>query len=66
MDMEARRYSTGCKSFLVGLNVGEEKVMPPTLKFHSVKSIASRMYYSFGCIFRCTKREGVNYVKRLA
>lgn len=65
--MKARNpYSTGCKPFLVNIDVGVEVEVPSKLKYYSVKSVATRIYNDYGCRFTFSQREGKKYVKRLS
>jgi hypothetical protein len=65
--MKARNpYSTGCKLFLVHIDVGVEVEVPQELKYYSVKSVATRIYNDFGCRFTFRQKEGKKYVKRLS
>lgn len=59
-------YSTGCKPFLVNMEVGVEAEVPARLKYHSMKSVATRIYRDFGCRFVFRQREGKVYVKRVS
>ena len=64
--MESRKYAMGCKPFLVSIGVGEEKEIPQTLKYHSIKSIISRMRDDYGCVFKCRSNGVKKYVKRMS
>lgn len=59
-------YSTGCKPFLVNIEVGVEVEIPDSLKYYSVKSVATRIYNDFGCRFTFRQQGNKRFVKRLS
>ena len=59
-------YSTGCKTFLVNIEVGVEVEVPNELKYYSMKSVATRIYNDYGCRFTFRQSGGKKYVKRLS
>ena len=64
--MKARGpYSRGCKPFLVSMEIGVEVQLPDSLKYCSVKSVATRLFNDYGCRFKFCKREGNVFVTRL-
>ena len=65
--MKARGpYSRGCKPFLVSMEIGVEVQLPDSLKYCSVKSMATRLFNDYGCRFKFCKREGKVFVTRLS
>lgn len=66
-DMKAKGpYSRGCKPFLVSMAIGVEVELPDSLKYCSVKSVATRIFNDFGCRYTFRRQDGKIFVTRLS
>lgn len=59
-------YSRGCKPFLVSMAIGVEVELPDSLKYCSVKSVATRLCNDYGCRYKFRTEEGKVFVTRLS
>lgn len=64
--MGAKKYVTGCKAFLVGIEIGQEIVLPNIMNYDSIRNIVCRLKKDFGCVFKCRASGEKKYVRRIS
>ena len=63
--MKRQPYIRGCKDFLTEVEVGTEVEVPEGLRYTSVRSVACRLWYEYGCQFTFRTHDGKHYAKRI-